>query len=151
MAYDFNMEILTRELKDKIQRDFIKKISDHPVVESIDYTFDMPLEGDGWHPRECNNDKYWRFTGPSNVATIYFPSIVATSKKLKLSIFYAPDMDFIDKMSVKIKKILLIKECFKNNMMTLNIPKDALGGLPYTLIEISTPFTVIPNENDDRL
>jgi hypothetical protein len=139
-----------KELESELKKRHIERLERAAKLEHLDYTFDMPLEGNGWHTRETNRELFWRFTGPSQKATIYFPKILAKERELKLHIFHAITPKHIDELTVKYNDWELKKTTQKTNTLIFHIPSAAISSKEYVLIEFSTPPTVRPLDHDDR-
>jgi hypothetical protein len=97
--FEERFDLMVRELKDRFgnfENKSIQKMIENRYYEraklspysSIEYTFEKPLIGTGWHLREYlpNNDTIFRWTGPSTETTIEFPINIKNDLKLEITV-----------------------------------------------------------------
>jgi hypothetical protein len=133
-----------------LEQENIKTLEQQPCLETLHYTFDMPLKGDGWHVREFNGDTYWRFTGPNEHATLFFPKILAPQNEISFIVFHAATKEHMDEFKVIYNHIELEIRSNENNKALFKIPTKAVHSQNHTLIEIITPPAIRASANDNR-
>ena len=124
-------------------------LSSLPEIEKITCTFDAPLIGDGWHPKESNGEYSWCFTGPGNIACIYLPKLSGEVEMIRFEVFHAITPAHIEELQVKINGVLLELKRRVGMSLEYNIPELALTH-KFTHIEITTPPAIKPASNDNR-
>lgn len=140
-----------QSLTEELRAQHIESLISSPSLEKLDYTFDMPLEGDGWHPRETNGEIYWRFTGPGQNSSLFFSKINARQATLKIHIFHAITDKHIDELSIKYNGHKLKLNSRQDNIVTFKIPAEAINTHRFVQLEFHTPPTIKPAQGDDRL
>lgn len=132
------------------RRSFIKSLEAQAEVNCLEYTFDMPLCGDGWHTRETDGNIYWRFTGPTPSASILLQKIAPNSYILRLHIFHSITPFHLDSLIVIYNGFKLEPPERQGSIFVYKIPYAATQAKQHTLIELLTPPTQTPEYGDDR-
>ncbi len=140
-----------QSLAEELRVQHIESLISSPPLEKLDYTFDLPLEGDGWHPRETNGEVYWRFTGPGQKSSLFFPKISARQATLKVHIFHAITDKHIDELSIKYNGRKLVLKSTQDNILTFTIPAEAISKHKFVQLEFHSAPTIKPAQGDDRL
>lgn len=125
-------------------------LASRPVLERLDYTFDMPLEGDGWYPREMDESRFWRFTGPGKQASLFFQKIQPTEGLLRVHVFHALTGDHIDGLSVAYNGHELSLVSRKGRVLSYSVPEVAIRDHRFVELQFRTPDTIKPAQGDDR-
>lgn len=139
---NFNLEMAKREYFEALER--------KPELSSLNYDFSQPLEGSGWHPRETDGQKHWRFTGPGERACLYFPRLPSRTSTLTLDVLHAVTPEHFGQFQIKINGVCLEERAYRGMQVCFSIPAKALAEYPYTCIEILTPPCLQPSEQDAR-
>lgn len=145
------MEEDLEELAQLLAEQNIRRLENCPPLDRLDYTFDLPLEGDGWHSRETNGTLFWRFTGPASVATLYFPRIRMPERTIRFSVFHAVTPAHLEQLRVTYNGVGLNSSERRFDRVTFRVPDSAIQAGKYTVIELATPPAAKPVEGDDRL
>ncbi len=111
----------------------------------------MPLQGDGWHTRETDGSIYWRFTGPTPSASVFFQKINPKSLTLKLHVFHSITPIHIDSLMVIYNGFKLEAPERQGRVLIYMIPYAATLARNHTFIEFFTAPTQTPECGDDRL
>lgn len=138
-------------LAQALAKQHIQRLESSLLLDRLDYTFDMPLEGDGWHGRETDGNTYWRFTGPTAIASLYFPRIRMHERTLRFSVFHAVTPAHLAELTATFNGVDLHCVERRLNLVTFRVPDSALEARAHAMIELSTPPAVRPNKGDDRL
>jgi hypothetical protein len=131
-------------------QNFIEQIANKAPVARVDYTFDQPLAGEGWFPREGSDGRYWRFTGPGDRATIILPKVSADLKRLRLTIFHAVTPEHLARLRVLVNGVELEQDPCQAGALELLLPQCALTRAAFTEICFQTLPGVRPGSQDDR-
>jgi hypothetical protein len=109
-----------------------------PRVGRFDYTFDMPLAGDGWHTRESDGTCFWRFTGPGERATIHLPPLADTVRTLAFDVIQTVSAAHPHELTVRCNGVHLDGGRFDGRTITFTIAPEAVRGHDATHLEIIT-------------
>lgn len=141
-----DLQRLTRELS---LRSYLNSLRERPSLDALRYTFDMPLEGDGWHTRETNGSVYWRFTGPTSRASLYFPRMSHSVRTITFQVVHAITPVHFSQLKVLLNGHDLGSGSHEGMQVRFSIPAAFLEA-PYTCIEIITPPPQKPEAGDNR-
>lgn len=76
-----------------------------PSIDKYHFQMDQALFGHGWHPREFYKNLVWRWTGPTEISTIYFKVLPNKSYNLKLNIAAWMSSDILDGTRISVNDI----------------------------------------------
>ena len=101
--------------------------------------------------RENNGPIYWRFTGPTLSASLYFPSLKPADYTLKLSVFHTVSPEHLTTLVIKVNGNVLKLKSTQNNVLFYEFTLRALKESPkYTKIEFETLECISPSDTDNR-
>lgn len=137
--------------RSSIRTRFLQELAQQPILPGLDYSFDQPLAGDGWHTREHQGNLYWRFTGPTSTASLYLPRISAPRGELVLTIAHSVSPIHVDALQASYNGFALERCRTEPPRLCFSLPPEALSRHPYTCIALTTPPTVQPYGDSRRL
>jgi hypothetical protein len=117
---------------------FLQELARRPALRTLVYTFDMPLAGDGWHTRERQGTRYWRFTGPGDRATMLFAPLAPGVRTLTLAVHHALTVAHAEQLQAAVNGVPLAHRRWDGHAVTFTIPAGAAAALPYTRLELVT-------------
>lgn len=139
-----------QRINDYLQEQYLQKLAVSEALAILDFTFDQPLAGDGWHNREFDGHTYWRFTGPSTTATLVFRKIAPVHAKVKVLVFHAITPAHLDNLVLAYNgfKLMLINR--EGSVLEYSIPDAAINSSAYTKLEFTTLPPLCP-QGDNRM
>jgi len=155
LLYEYGLSLLKQrfiaEFSSITKQRVIQKLANQKSLKKINYTFDQALIGEGWHTRENNGPIYWRFTGPTLSASLYFPSLKPADYTLKLSVFHTVSPEHLTTLVIKVNGNVLKLKSTQNNVLFYEFTLRALKESPkYTKIEFETLECISPSDTDNR-
>ncbi|MCY1272775.1 Sulfotransferase family protein [compost metagenome] len=151
--YKYARNRMKNDLQHKIQelalKNYLHNLVERPALSGIKYSFDMPLEGDGWHTRETNGSSYWRFTGPGQKASLYFPRLSRPVRTITFKVVHAITPAHFAQLQVLFNGHHLGPGNHEDMQVKFSIPLAAQEAA-YTCIEIITPPAQKPETGDNR-
>ena len=141
---------MSEQMNDYVQEQYLLKLAACEVLETLFFTFDQPLAGDGWHNRESDGHTYWRFTGPSSTATLVFPRIAPAHARVKVLVFHAITPAHLDDLVLAYNgfKLKLINR--EGSLLEYSIPDAAISSSAYTKLKFTTLPPLCP-QGDNRM
>ena len=143
-------KLATAELIQSLCRDEqVARFSRQDPLSMLDYTFDQPLVGKGWFPRETANDIFWRFTGPEGRATIMFPRLAKGLEKVRITVFHTVTLEHLASLRMTVNGKMLERAPDMDGFVEFILPEDIFLD-PFAELLIQTLPGVSPGERDDR-
>ncbi|MGI0027629.1 MAG: sulfotransferase family 2 domain-containing protein [Nitrosopumilaceae archaeon] len=129
-----------------------------PKINSIDYRFNEPLLGDGWHMRENYNKsgRIFRWTGPDNVSTINFPLNQNNDLKIRFNVIMSLSDDILKSIVLKVNDnpvpLDIVQQRDGETIFEGFIQKSFLTNpMKFTRFTLSLSHTLIPNSINPKL
>jgi hypothetical protein len=129
---------------------FLRELAARPALRTLVYTFDMPLAGDGWHPRERKGARHWRFTGPGDRATMLFAPLAPAVRTLTLAVHHALTAAHAEHVRAELNGVPLEHRRWDGRTLAFTIPTGAVATLPYTRLELVTLPAIQSGGEDER-
>ncbi len=140
-----------QRLKKFLHERYLKQLATQTAVKALNFTFDQPLVGNGWHNREFNGLTYWRFTGPSSEATLFFHKVVPEQAKIRITVFHAITPAHIETLTLSYNGVELVLLERAANVIVFSITEEAIAARAYTSFKIGTLPPQCPGTMDTRL
>src|SRR5512147_107397 len=119
-----DLQALRRHVYERWERALVSP----PPVACIDYTFDLPLAGDGWHARESDGTRYWRFTGPGERVTLHLPPCADTVTTMTFEVLHTVTPAHPHAVMVFCNAVPLPGGQFDGRTIAFTIPPEAVRG-----------------------
>jgi len=126
-----------------------------PPRNNLTLLFDESIIGENWHDCENNDSFHWRFTGPENLTTLYFPPLIKSERVLNIYIPHVICEDVFKKVKFFFNGVELKGVVVKNlqGLYVLNyrLASNIIRQDSYNELQIETIYTKSPDDGDDRL
>ena len=154
-----NLTIIEKAYK-FLEKRYSEQFSNNKI-DSVDYTFDKPLSGDGWYPRENynNSGRIFRWTGPDKTATIDFPLRQDEDLQIRFNVMMCMSFDILKSVELKINNNsipITMSQKAENTTFEGIIPKSFLTSdknfvrFTFSVNDTISPNSIDPNHNDIR-
>lgn len=129
------------------------------TMDSIDYNFKQPLNGEGWYSREfLSNSEVFRWTGPDTASFIDFPLKSDKDMEIKFQIINCLDEDILSSLKLKVNDSTIdIKIDESKDMLIFYgiVPRSVVDNskfirLTFEVNHTTSPHSIDPQSNDDR-
>jgi hypothetical protein len=131
-----------------------------PFYSEINFTFDQPLIGTGWHKHEVFNGNSFRWTGPDNTSTIHFLLNKNNDLKIRITVLFTITHEILDSLIFEVNDIILkLDRIHDTNKIILEgvIPRSILQKneknitrLTFKVNQTISPSAINPNSEDSR-
>jgi len=160
MLYDAAKDILNNQIV-SLKGVPLKKIALERLFDgempgnNITLLFDESIIGENWYECENNDSFHWRFTGPENVTTLYFPPLIKSERVLNIYIPYVISEDVFKKVKFFLNEFELMGTAVRNiqglYVLSYRLTSSIIRQDSHNELQIKTIYTKSPDDGDDRL
>lgn len=119
-------DISVAMLQELSNRSYLEKLREQAPISQLVYTFDQPLAGNGWFPRESRDGVFWRFTGPGDQASIIFPRVCSGVTKARLTVFHSVTPEHLSSLHITLNGVKLRDRHDLGNTIEFPLPAGLL-------------------------